>query len=84
MMNDKKEVVRPEKTIVISCKEGAWKAVFMSRNNAPITIPDIKRVNRALGHGHRVYIREITLRLKRLKREAEEKVKAEALASSST
>ncbi len=83
-MNEKKEVVRPEKTIVITCKEGVWKATFMSLNNKPVTIPDMKRIKRALGHGHRVYIREITLKLKRLKREAEDRAKADVVASSST
>ena len=75
-MNDGMKVERPEKTIVLTCKKGSWKATFVSLKGEVITIPDLKRVRRALGHGHRVYIRDITLRLKRINREAEEKAKA--------
>ncbi len=80
MMNDETKPVRPEKTIVITCKKGSWKATFVSLAGEVITIPDLKRVRRALGHGHRVYIRDITLKLKRINREADEKARAEATA----
>lgn len=62
-----------EKRVVLVCDNGQWRALFeVSADGECISIPDLKRMERALRHGHRVYTRELTVALRMKRRKEEE------------
>ena len=63
----------PEKTITIVCTKGIWSSKLETLNDKVyITKPDLTRILRSLKYGHKLYVRELNLRLRKEKRLVEE------------